>query len=176
MNIPGLGEMTLDEGTDWLCSEPIAVRMLDDAICEIVLEGYEDDPHQEDFHTAITAFLSGGPEVLKAAQAHIFQYYRDVSSRQSAADEGFVAIDTPADVWRHIQFGAEPMVERGDPDERDVYISITCNCDWEREHGLQIVLRNGDTVCKIGPFDGHVTNADAFDDDSLKQVIYRSLA
>lgn len=176
MNVPGLGEMTLDGGTDWLCSEPIPIRMLDGASCEVVIDGYEGDPHPEDFHAAIAAFLSNGPEVLKAAQAHIFQYYRDVSSRQNASGEDVVVIASPDDVWRHIQFGIEPMVERRDPDERDVYISIACNCDWEREHGLQIVLRNGEAVCKIGPYDGHVTNADAFDDDSLTDVIYRSPA
>lgn len=168
--------MTLDEGTDWLCSEPLPVRMLDGAICEIALEGYQDDPHPQDFHAAIAAFLSNGPDVLRAAQAPIFQYYRDVNRRQDPSDEDFVAIASADDVWRHIQFGFEPMVERGDPDERDVYISITCNCDWEREHGLQIVLRNGESVCKIGPYDGHLSNADAYGDDTLKQVIYRSFA
>ncbi len=167
--------MTLDGGTDWLCSEPIPIRMLGNTSYEVVIDGYEGDPHPEDFHAAIAAFLANGPEVLEAAQGHIFQYYRDVSSRQTPTDEDFVVIESPADVWRHIQFGIEPMVERRDPDERDVYISISCNCDWEREHGLQIVLRNGAAVCKIGPYDGHVTNADAFDDDSLKDVIYRSL-
>lgn len=176
MHIPGLGQLALDEGSDWLCSAPLPVRMLDGTICEIALDGYGDDPHPEDFHAAIAAFLSNGPEVLKAAQEHIFAYYRDVSSRQHGSDDGVVLIDTPADVWRHIQFGAEPLVERRDPDDRDVYISIECNCDWEAEHGLQIVIRNGTAVSKVGPYNGHLSNADAYADDSLAQLVYHPLA
>lgn len=169
--------MEEDGGADLLVSGPIAVNMLNGEVFEIVvLEDYVDDPHQEDFHAAIAAFLSNGPEVLTAAQDHIFDYYRDVSSRQDPADEDFVVIASPGDVWRHIQFGFEPQLERADPHDRDVYITIACNCDWEREHGLQIVLKNGAAVSRIGPFDGHPTNAGAYGDDSLADVVYRRLA
>ena len=54
-----------------------------------------------------------------------------------------------------------------------VYISLGCNCDWEQEHGLQIVLKDGLRVTKVGSFDGHLTNSDAYDDASLENVIYR---
>jgi hypothetical protein len=40
-----------------------------------------------------------------------------------------------------------------------------CGCDWEEEHGLQIVLRNGVRVNKVDGYDGHLTNSDAFADD-----------
>jgi hypothetical protein len=176
MHLPGLGAMTLDEGSDWLCSAPLPIAMLDGALCAIALEGYQDDPHPEDFHAAIAAFLSAGPQVLQAAQGHIFAYYRDVSARQAAAGGAVVAIASPGDLWRHIGFGDEAIVERRDPDQRDVYLSLSCDCDWEGEHGLLIVLKNGDTVCKVGPYDGHLSNADAYGDDSLEHVVYRSLA
>jgi len=49
--------------------------------------------------------------------------------------------------------------------------TIECGCNWEREHGLQIVLREGLSVTKLGPYDGHLTNADS----SLESVVYRSM-
>ena len=49
------------------------------------------------------------------------------------------------------------------------------NCDWEEEHGLQIVFKNGLTINKIGPYDGHCTNSDAYDDESLEDIIYPQL-
>lgn len=57
--------------------------------------------------------------------------------------------------------------------DKGIYISLECNCDWEEEHGLQIVFKNGLNVNKIGPYDGHLTNSDADADDSLEAVVYR---
>lgn len=41
---------------------------------------------------------------------------------------------------------------------------------WPKE-GL--VLKNGLKVNKLGGYDGHLTNSDAFADDSLENTIYR---
>jgi hypothetical protein len=49
---------------------------------------------------------------------------------------------------------------------------VVQNCDWEVEHGMQLVLRDGRTVSKVSPYDGHLTNADAFADPKLVGVIY----
>jgi hypothetical protein len=56
-----------------------------------------------------------------------------------------------------------------------VYVSVGCECDWEVEHGLQIVFRDGATVTKVGPFDGHLTNASAHARDDLEGVVYYSV-
>ncbi len=175
MHIPGLGEVEFEEGVDWYHSKEMQFKILDGATCEIVIEAYDEDDRKQDFHAAIAAFMAGEPAVLRRAEADIFQYYRDMNAQREESDEDYVIIAAPADVWKHIQFGFEIMVSRGHDEEQAVYISITCNCDWEREHGLQIVLKGGAIVTKIGPYDGHLTNADAVDDARLANVIYRRL-
>jgi len=175
MQIPGLGSVTSDDDLGWLYSEPIRLDVLRGNECRIVLEGYEDDSDREGFHTAIQAFRSCGPEVLKAAEPHIFRYYKDMIRYWEPGDDGYVVIDCPGDVWKHVQLGDEPMFTRNDSGDKGVYVSLECNCDWEPEHGLQIVFRNGDTVCKVGPYDGHLTNANAYGDPSLENVIYRGM-
>ncbi len=47
------------------------------------------------------------------------------------------------------------------------------SCDWEREHGLQIVFKQGLFVNKVGAFDGHLTNSDAYANEELENVIDR---
>jgi hypothetical protein len=42
----------------------------------------------------------------------------------------------------------------------------------EPEHGLQVVFQNGLRVNKVGPYDGHLTNSDAYGDDNLEQAVY----
>ncbi len=54
------------------------------------------------------------------------------------------------------------MVTRRPYGDKGIYISVECGCDWEEEHGLQLVLKNGLKVNKLGGYDGHLTNSDAF--------------
>jgi hypothetical protein len=102
----------------------------------------------------------------------VFAYYQDAFADLDEDEEGYVEIPHPDDVWNHVGAGAEVMVARSDLDDPAVYVSIECDCTWEPEHGLQIVFRGGRTVCKVGPYDGHMTNAHAYDRDDLDNVIY----
>lgn len=54
-------------------------------------------------------------------------------------------------------------------------VDIECKCAWEREHGLNIGFKEGRVVSKVGPYDGHLTNASAFRRDDLHDVVYVSL-
>jgi hypothetical protein len=144
--------------------------------CRFVVDGYDDDPAQEDFHAAIRTFLALDRSVLEAAASSIYAYYRDVMDDVLAAgdDEGYVEIDGPHHVFDHVRFGDEPTVSRDPYGDQRVYVSIECERAWEPEHGLQIVFRDGATVTKVGPYDGHLTNSAAYDDDGLNGVVYRT--
>lgn len=173
MNIPGLGEVSKDDRFGWYYSHPINLQILGGKECRMVLEGYDEEPNKADYHAAVANFLAAQNSVLKDAEGHIFQYYQDMNSHWLPSDEEFVAIATPSEIWDHIQLGDEPIVCRRGYGDKGIYISLECNCDWEPEHGLQIVFKDGTRVCKIGPYDGHLTNSDAFADAGLENVIYR---
>ncbi len=153
-------------------SEPISVPVLGNKLCRVVLEGYAEDENKGDFHAAIANFLSLDDSVLKAAAPHVFQYYKDCNAHWSLEDEQFLNLTSPDDVWAHVRLGDEPMVSRRSYGHKGIYISLECGCDWEEEHGLQIVFKNGSKINKVGPYDGHLTNSDAYADDSLEDVIY----
>ena len=176
MDIPGLGAVEQDEGTGWWLSGERPIAMLGGARCCIVVEGYDEDDSKQDFHRAIANFLAADEAVLKAASSAVFAYYKDMLAYTSSpGDEAYVPIASPDDVWSHVQFGYEPIVSRYHHGDKRVYISLECNCDWEPEHGLQIVFRDGNRVCKVGPYDGHLTNGDTSGDGSADEVIYRHL-
>ena len=178
MQIPGLGEVTSCADIEGSYqSEPIAVPVLGGKFCRVIVEEYEDDSNRAEFHTAIANFLSIGPEVLRAVEKDIFQYYKDMFDiLEPDPDDDFVIIETPADVWKHIGFGDCPVVSRRPYRDKAIFVSLECECAWEEEHGLQIVFRNGLKVNKIGPFDGHLTNADAYADDTREDLVYLSLS
>ena len=155
MEIPTLGIVTKDEELDWYYSKPIPVQVLGDQICRIVLSGYDDDANKDEFHTAIKNFLSINQSVLHDAEPHVFQYYKDCKRYWAGNSEQFISIESLEKVWQHVRFGSEPIVSRRSSGDQGIYISLECNCDWEEEHGLQIVFKNGLTINKIGQFDGH---------------------
>jgi len=172
MEIPGIGKVTKDDDLDWYFSKQLTVPVLRNAECTIVVEGYDDDNRKEDFHVAIRNFLSVGEHVLLAAQPYIFQYYERCRDYYDPTDEEYVDIQSPGDVWKHVHLGDEPIVTRRAHGGKEVYVSLECGCSWEREHGLQIVFKNGLLVNKVGSYDGHVTNSDAYADNTLENVIF----
>ncbi|PQO32328.1 hypothetical protein DTL21_19090 [Bremerella cremea] len=171
IEIPLLGRMTRDrQFSNWLCSEPIAVPFLNDQIGEFTLESYEQDRAKEDFHATIANLLAARPEVLEEIEPYLFQYYEDCQNFVEEEDE--VRIDTPKDVWKFVRIEPSFMISRRGYGDEKVYVSFGGGVEWEEEHGLQIVMREGKEVVKIGPYDGHLTNSDAFDDETLENVIY----
>lgn len=173
VEIPGLGTVTNDNQFQWYYSVPVPVQVLGGKMCRIVVEGYDEDANKGEYHAAIANFLSIQPFVLKEAESHVFRYYQACNDNWEPDDDEFVAIKSPGEVWRHVSLGGEPMVTRRAYGDKGIYVSLECGCEWEPEHGLQIVFKNGLRVNKVGPYDGHLTNSDACADDRLEDVVYR---
>jgi len=170
MEVPILGKVTKDEQFGWYYSQPLPVPMFGGLPCRIVLEGYDEDERKDEFHVAIANFLSGAPAVLREADKPLFRYYKDFE--EWWLEDGKPPIKSADELWRHVRLGAEPMVTRRPKGDKAIYISVECECDWEEEHGLQLVLKNGLKVNKLGGYDGHLTNPDAFADATLEHEIY----
>jgi hypothetical protein len=134
--------------------------------CEFLFEDVEED--DPDVRSAMKALRANDRELLRAAEPHVAQYCKETRPD--------IELRKPSDVWKHVRLGFEFAVSRRDDGDAEdgVYFSLGCNCDWEQEHGLQLVIRDGRAVTKVGPFDGHVTNADAYDDPKLVGVVYVS--
>lgn len=175
MQIPLLGTVAKDERFDWLYSAPVPLAVFGNKEVCIVLDGYEEDENKQDFHAAIGSFLSIEADVLKVAEPQVFSYYGDMNCDWNPSDAEYVRINTPGEVWNHVQFGKEAFIGRRPFGDQGIYVSVECECDWEPEHGLQLVFRNGESICKVGPCDGHVTNADAYDDEQLDNVVYQAM-
>lgn len=176
MNIPALGELTQDKAFDnWLYSPTISINILGEQDCQFILEDYATDHQPEDFHQAINNFLGLTKNIFNSCENLIYQYYQDcIALRDDPDDENYIDIRSPKQIWQYIDFGEQPLVSRRPHGDQAVYISLECRCAWEEEHGLQIVFKHGQTINKIGPYDGHLTNSDAYADPSLENVIYVS--
>jgi len=153
-------------------SGPVVVPFLGDRACTFLFDETRDDP---DLRAALAALLDPKSTLLADAEPFVIAYCKDTLAHYPDDwERPPVKLEKPGDVWSYVQFGNEFVVSRrADGDDEDgIYFSLECNCDWEPEHGLQLVIRDGCAVTKVGSFDGHLTNADAFDDRSLAGVVY----
>lgn len=78
------------------------------------------------------------------------------------ADKPMWDIKDKNEIWNFIH-PKEIYVSRRHRRDNDIYIQVACECDWEEEHGLQLVFRQGRKLTRISDQDGHLTEADAYD-------------
>ncbi len=171
--LKGVGALTVHQyEDDWLVTEPLSVPLFEGLRCQFVLEEPPADEQEADaIAQAIKNLLACDRAVLMAASNDVFRYYQDSARLLREAGEEPPVIESAGDVWAHVWISPEAIVAE---DEGQIYISFSCNCDWEEEHGLQLVVHNGLRVNKVGPYDGHFTNASAYGDESLRDCVYAS--
>lgn len=112
-----------------------------------------DDPETDPAATAETIRrLLALPAGFRDTLTPFLRAYRaDVAAETGAAPP----LGGPDEVWSQVRIGDELVVQQH---QGRWYVDVESGCDWEPEHGLQVVLRDGDTLVKVGPYDGHLTH------------------
>lgn len=161
MRIDKIGELQAHPlAPKWLISSPIDIPYFDGLPLVMVLDGLEDADENEAID-AIESFLRLGPKDRLAASPYVYKNYLRIADVADDEDLG-CRIDSDAEVWSHVR-PTEVFVSRRSRRDRAIYVQITADCDWEPEHGLQIVYRRGSELSRVSDLDGHLTHSDADD-------------
>ncbi|MBW6420259.1 hypothetical protein KX729_02285 [Rhizobium sp. XQZ8] len=132
---------------------------------------------EEPAAAALKAFLCLDTSNRLADARHVFAYYADFRALIGEGewlDDEMGVVSNASEIWRHVTPGPV-FVEKGRRDDDNCYVVMEAECAWDREHGLMMVWRGGTTLCKVGGYDGHITNANAYADDTLADVVYRAV-
>ena len=161
MRIEGLGELTLNRDIEeWLDSKPVDIPFLAHAQLSFTLESIEDDPSPNEFVEAISNFLAMTEADRATATPHIYKVYIDFVDAVDEEDV-HIRIEDEAKVWDHVRLSAI-RVSRRPRGDKEVHVQIVGNCDWEIEHGFQLVFRRGNILRRVSDQDGHLTYCDAY--------------
>jgi hypothetical protein len=161
MRVPRLGNLTAHSDIpEWLVSEPIAVPYFDGLELPFTVDGL-DDSDEADVVAAVDSFLNLSASDRLAASRYVYQNYLRIAEIADAEDLG-CEIASASDVWNHVRASAIYVTRRGRRDLA-IYVQIAADCDWEGEHGLQIVFRHGRQLSRVSAHDGHLTHTDAYD-------------
>ncbi len=158
------GLVKLEEKNEKWATEPIKIKFLDNLKCRFVFDdAYITASNKDDYHSAISNFYHLNSSVLLAVGKSAFQYYQDITSQldpdSTWYDDYYVDIATEKDVWGHIQFCDVLRISRNEEDDT-VYICLGGDCDWEPEHGVQLVFKEGRFVNRLSQIDFILTNSD----------------
>ncbi|MCX6119887.1 MAG: hypothetical protein NT027_20320 [Proteobacteria bacterium] len=167
VDIPGVGTVTADRNTGDFVSEPLAVLGMQKS--KIRFEKMDPLVNLTEYAKVALNFLNSASSTLKMCVPFIYNYYRDVL--ESSDDDEKVKIRDPDTVFQYVQFNEISILRR--KQDGLLYVLICCDCDWEMEHGLQIVLKGGKDVTMVGRYSGHLSNADAYGDKKLENIVYR---
>ncbi len=162
-----IGELKQDDDfPDWWKSKEISIPFFDNDKLTITFTDFEPE-HDKTFineaEQALTNFLKFNAtdrnSISELAYKNCMDFLDAVGFNE--ADEPLRQISNKDEIWNFIQ-PTEIYVTRRPYKEQDIYIQITCECDWEQEHGLQLVFRQGKKLTRISDQDGHLTEADAY--------------
>lgn len=161
MNIAPLGMLKAhDDIPEWLISEPVAIPYFDGKLLSFTVDGLGQSD-KRDIERAIQSFLALTTSDRLAATKYVYRNYQQIAD-VADDDDLNCNITSEAEVWDHVR-AEELFVSRRPRLDRLIYIQIGCNCDWEPEHGLQIVYRQGALLSRVSAQDGHLTYSDAYD-------------
>jgi hypothetical protein len=158
---------------DWWTSKPQTVNLIeaDLPITFMDYTPFDDEDFEKDADAALKLFFELDSFYKLKIAPHVFENFVEYCSYISEADipEKMKGAQ-PLSIWSFIQ-PTQVFVSRRLTNDKDIYIVLACECEWEKEHGLQLVFRQGKQLTRVSDQDGHLTDSDAFDipdhDDKL---------
>lgn len=156
-----------DKFDDWWESEPIEIQFFDNKKQKITFMDLvpESDPNFiKEADQALKSFLEKKANDRLELSEFAYQNCMDFLNavEYDEADKPLWDIKDKSDIWNFI-YPQDIYVSRRHRRDKNIYINLTCECEWEQEHGLQLVFRQGKKLTRISDQDGHITEADAYD-------------
>lgn len=153
-----LGELTPDEYGDVWEAKPLAVGYFDGLVLPVALQ-YVSSADRTAIDEALANFLRlDGRDKAMAATAVLAncQNFLGMIDLSSEAGHAMAALTNPDDIWTYVDCQSLSIVRDDGDGEPSLYVVLVCECEWEPEHGLQIIYRNGSQLCRVSEQDGSV--------------------
>jgi hypothetical protein len=156
-----------DQFPDWWKSDAIEIPFFDNEKLTVTFMNCEPEV-DEDFIEEADQALSNFLKLTTADRRSLSELaYQNCLEALDAAgvdesDEPWGELKDRGEIWNFVH-PSEIFVSRRPYKEEDIYVMLDCECDWEEEHGLQLVFRQGKKLTRISSQDGHLTEADADD-------------
>ncbi|SKA44471.1 hypothetical protein SAMN04488128_106411 [Chitinophaga eiseniae] len=155
-----IGTLRQDDFEDWWTSGEIDIPFWDNQPFTITYTDFnpnEDTMFLEEADVLLSNFLAKTSVDRLAVSGHVYRNCMDFLEAIgfNEDDEVLWNMKSEEEVWRFVKctnlyVGREPYEDKG------VYLQLVCNCDWEQEHGLQLVYNKDGKLVRVSAQDGHI--------------------
>lgn len=162
-----IGILTQNEQFDnWWISEPIPILFFDNKEMKINFLNFkpeDDSAFLNEADVALQNFLAKNKndraELAELVHKHCLAALNEVGKDE--INKHLWELKNKSDIWNFV-YPSQMSLSRRRRRDKDIYLDISGGCDWEEEHGLQLIFRQGKQLTRISNQDGHLTEADAF--------------
>ena len=160
-NVQPIGDLAQDPHIpEWWTSRPISVPYFSGAKLSFTITVESVDAnYPPEISDAIREFLLLADRDRIVASERVFKNYRDFVDAVEGVD---LVVNGSSEIWRYVR-PTEVYIRRRNRRDKEIYVQVACECEWEIEHGLQLVFRRGQKLTRVSSQDGHLTHADAYD-------------
>ncbi|MGB3778822.1 MAG: hypothetical protein WA960_10725 [Tunicatimonas sp.] len=163
-----IGKLTQNERfDDWWESSQIEIPFFDDLKMKIIFMDFTLENDKEfinEADNALKLFLEKSKSdrlaISNLVHKNCMDFLRAVGYDE--ANKKLWEIKDENEIWKFVQ-PDKIFITRRPYEDENIYIDINCECDWEQEHGLQLVFKKGKQLTRVNQIDGHLTDADAYD-------------
>lgn len=158
-SIQGLGPLyPYEYDPEELCSDEISVNFFGGTPLQfIITEPLSDPMLVQQIEKALQNFFQLDSHYRDSVSDWVYQDYDAMLSAGGVDD---LSLDATEDIWKYV-YPSRVYVEQREED-RAIYIVVNCECEWEFEHGLQLVFKDGAKLTRVSGQDGHLTDEDAY--------------
>lgn len=138
-SIKGLGRLEHDPEFERSQSQPAKVNVLDGKLLPFILE---DEWNQvsllEPIESAVANFLSLDLEHREQLTELVYKNYEEI---RKIATVAALPIRDKSGIWKYV-YPDDIYIKQGF-DDPEIHIVVCGYCEWEKEHGLQMVFKKG---------------------------------
>ncbi len=154
-----LGTLQQGDFDNWWLSKPQKIGFLNQVVLPITYIDY--NPNED------LKFLKQADETVKrflaktAADKHSYtdKVYKNCTDFIDMIGDDDEEIDwynlDPNKIWDYVT-PTDIYVSREPYQDKGVYLQLVCHCDWEEEHGLQLVFNQQGELVRVSSADGNI--------------------
>jgi hypothetical protein len=162
-----LGQLTQDDNfEDWWKIDNVSVPFFDNKNVQFTFMDVDptaDTTFIDEADKALRNFLNLTTEYRNTYSELVYKNCTDILDElgYDTVNPDLANLKDPNGIWRFVN-PSGIYVSRRHRRDMDIYLAVSCGCDWEEEHGLQLVFKQGKKLTRISGHDGHITEADAY--------------
>ena len=153
MNSKIVGQLSpIDFDPDFFYSKPYPIPYFDNKELKVGFIDAKHQPYLDAADKVLEDFL-GLSSVDRIKNSDIVYHYYSETLKYGYTKT--LDIKIAEDVWNFVT--PTEIIIHWDEDA-NFHLCVSCECEWEVEHGLQLVFTNGQTLTRASGHDGHFTD------------------